>query len=313
MLKYFLFCLATLVLQAEVQDHFKKIDPSSKGPCHSMKNIDFIYVINLDQRPEKFEHCKKELEPYGIHPFRFSAVNGWELSLATINDVGVRLTPGMDCNIKATSYLPENGGAATEYIEPHFLQNFGQTYFCHAMSRGAIGIVLSHLSILQDAVDSGYETIWVMEDDIKIIQNPHKLSRYIEKLDQLVGKDNWDILFTDPDTKDQQGNYVGCFSFSPRPNFKPEDPLIFRFRTNISKSFRRISARYGAYSMIVRRSGMMKILDFIKTYHIFLPYDMDNYLHPGIKIYTVREDVVSTLPKAISDNGAPYYLDKEKK
>lgn len=31
--------------------------------------------------------------------------------------------------------------------------------------------MLSHLSVLKDALDSGYETIWVMEDDIHIIQD----------------------------------------------------------------------------------------------------------------------------------------------
>ena len=32
-----------------------------------------------------------------------------------------------------------------------------KTYFTLGMSRGAIGIILSHLSILQDAYDSGYK------------------------------------------------------------------------------------------------------------------------------------------------------------
>lgn len=69
--------------------------------------------------------------------------------------------------------------------------------------------------------------------------------------------------------------------------------------------FRKIESRYGAYSMIVRRSGMKKILDFFKTYQLFLPYDIDFSLPRGITFYTVRRDVVSTQSKAISDNGSP--------
>ena len=76
-----------------------------------------------------------------------------------------------------------------------------RTYFGPSNARGTIGIVLSHLSVLQDALDSGYDTIWVMEDDIQIIRNPRKLSKLIAKLDALVGKNGWDVLYTDQDSK----------------------------------------------------------------------------------------------------------------
>ena len=99
-------------------------------------------------------------------------------------------------------------------------------------------------------------------------------------------------------------------SLAKRPNFTPPDPNIFQLRHEISPEFRRVGARYGAYSMIVRRSGMKKILDFIKEHKIYLPFDMDFTLPPGILFYTVCDDVVSTLPKALSDNGAEGYLNR---
>src|ERR1700744_788748 len=109
----------------------------------------------------------------------------------------------MTQGIKGTPYLlGENG--EPQHEEP--MQVYGRTYFCHCLSRGAIGIVMSHLSILQDAYDSGYETIWVMEDDIEFIRNPLVISDLIDKLDTIVGKSGWDILFTDRDTKSQQGD-----------------------------------------------------------------------------------------------------------
>ncbi len=91
------------------------------------------------------------------------------------------------------------------------IQNYGQTYFCHCLSRGAIGIVLSHLSILQHAYDAGFETIWVMEDDIQVMRDPRVLSERIDQLDALVGKTNWDILFTDRDIRDIYGYHKPCF------------------------------------------------------------------------------------------------------
>jgi len=271
-----------------------------------MRNIDFIYTINLDQRPEKFKNCTDQLSPYDIHPFRFSAVNGWELTLEMVNDVGVKYAPGMAKQLWGTCYLP--GGN----WEPHheILQVEGRNYFCHCMARGPIGIVLSHLSVLKDAYDSGYNTIWVMEDDIQVMRDPHLISSLIRKLDKAVGKKGWDILFTDRDTKNQKGEYVPCLGYAKRPNYTPKNPGRFAVRKQVGTDFMQVGARYGAYSMIVRRSGMKKILDFINRYHIFLPYDMDFYMPEDIRLFAVIDDVVSTQPQAISDNGAPNYEKK---
>ena len=270
-----------------------------------MRNIDFIYVINLDQRPEKFARCLAQLNCYGIDPYRFSAVNGWELSLDAINDVGVSLQPWMSLEKWGTYY--------EETFEPKHeaVQVYGRNYFCHCMSRGAIGISLSHLSILQDALDSGYETIWVMEDDIDAAKDPHMLSSLIDELDQLVGSQGWDVLFTDPDTKNTRGEYVPSYGFAWRPNYYPSNPSQFAQRYDVSENLKKVGSRFGAYSMILRRSGIEKILGFLKQYHIFLPYDIDFVFPSGIQLYSARFDIVSTQPTAPSDNGAPNYENKK--
>lgn len=282
------------------QDFFKV--PTEKSGPYQIRNIDFIYMINLDERPEKFIHSFDELAPYGITPYRFSAVNGWKLSLEDLNEVGVKYEPWMRQGLMGTCYLPENNGEPLHEIM-HVLD---RNYFCHCMSRGAVGIALSHLSILKDAYDSGYETIWVMEDDIEVIKNPHLLSDLIDKLDGIVGKDGWDFLFTDFDTKGQNGAYVPCAGAAQRPNFTPFNPSRFSERVDIDPDFRKVGARYGAYSVVIRRSGMKKMLDFLK-WGIFLPYDMEYTLPEDIRMYTVRDDVVSTQPQALSDNAAPNY------
>jgi GR25 family glycosyltransferase involved in LPS biosynthesis len=291
-------------VHAGLEDYFKK--PTEKSCSHSLPNIDFIYVLNLDQRPEKFALCLEQLAPYQIIPYRFSAVNGWELTLETINDVGIKYDFWMTSGKWGTCYPVDGEGLAVHEI----VQVPEKNYFAHCMSRGAIGIVLSHLSILQDAYDSNYETIWVMEDDIEVIRDPAILPGLIDELDRLVGKEGWDILFTDPDTKSQQGNYVPCTAYAWRPNFSPANPDRFVQKTNISESLRKVGARYGAYSMIVRRSGMKKLLQFFKNYKIFLPFDMDYTVLNDIRLFTTTYDVVSTLPQALSDNGEPNYKHK---
>jgi hypothetical protein len=81
----------------------------------------------------------------------------------------------------------------------------------------------------------------------------------------------------------------------------------FTIKKEISPDFRRISARFGAHTMIIRRSGIKKLLEFALEHKIFLPYDMDNYLHPDIKRYSLTYDVVGNLVGSLSDNGAANY------
>jgi GR25 family glycosyltransferase involved in LPS biosynthesis len=300
------FFVWQIFIFADIESHFKPA--KNKGHEHRIRNIDFIYMINLDQRPEKWQASLDQLNQYGIHPYRFSAVNGWELSLETINDVGLKFDPFMTGGFMGTSYL--EGGDFTPSHE--IIEKLGQSYFCHCMARGTIGIVLSHLSVLQDAYDSGYETIWVMEDDIEVLKNPHVISDLITRLDQLVGKDNWDILFTDRDIRDNHGQHKPTIWAARRPDFSDYYKVNdFTENKAIGSEFRKIGARYGATSMIIRKCGMKKLLRFFKAHSIFLPYDLDFIYPRNIKLYTVMDDIVSNLPMALSDNGGAYYLNKQ--
>ncbi len=297
------FC-AFLDLYADFQDHLKPI--LNKGNNHSIRNVDFIYLINLDVRPEKLARSLNQLSPYGIHPYRFSAVNGWLLTLETINDLGVVYEPWMRYDLQATYFYEDNG---PKPYHDELCSVPGRAYFCHKTALGTIGIMLSHLSILQDAYDSGYETIWVMEDDIQVLRDPRIISDLIEELDRLAGR-GWDMLFMDRDAKDDNGSYVRCASYAPRPNFRPKNEGRFKIRRKLGDNFIQVGARYSPTSVIIRRSGMRKILDFHKRYRLFLPFDMDMTLPEHMNLVSVAEDIISNWPGAESDNGQPYYLEK---
>ncbi len=301
---FLLICVVCVgSLSARFEDHLKKI--SDKGDFHKMRNINFIYMINLDERPEKFESCMRQLRPYGIYPYRFSAINGWKLPLEVINDLGVKFVPGMKSGLMATCYLRENNGDPTHEI----MSVPGRTYFSHEIRKGSIGCALSHLSILQDALDAGYETIWIMEDDIAVLQNPYLVSDRIDELDAALGKEGWDLFFTDQDTiSNETGGYVGCWSAAQRPNFSPYNPARFAVRSDIGTNFRKVGARYGTYSWIVRRSGIKKILSFVKKYSLFLPIDLEMILPNDIRLVTVTKDIVSTQRNASTDNRVPGFL-----
>lgn len=293
---FFLLLFPFLTFGGGLEDHLKKVGEKPKH--HQIKNIDFIYMINLDQRPEKWELSNRQLNPYGIFPYRFSAVNGWELSLEAINEIGLKFDSSMRGGDFGTSFLPENNFEASH----DFIEKIGQVYFYHRTSLGAIGITLSHLSVLYDALQSNYETIWVMEDDIEVLSDPRQIPELIEKLDLLVGKGNWDVLFTDRNVPIEGGRELSFPIEAKKPNFQPEKMDQYYIKEQISEDFIKIGARLGAYSMILRKSGIEKIYNFISSHAIFYPYDRDYYLPPGIKLYTVVENVVSHLVHGLSDN-----------
>jgi len=297
----FIFCGFSLLF-ADLEDHLKPV--VNKSEISQMRNIDFIYLINLDERPEKLRTVLEVLTPFNIAPHRFPAVNGWKLSLEAVNDLGVHYESWMTTDRMATFY--PLGGDKKPQHEP--LTILGRTYFGHCLALGSIGCVLSHVSVLQDALDAGYETIWVIEDDIEIFQNPHLLSDLVEELDAAVGKDGWDVLFTDRDTKNTEGRYVPCSSYAWRPNYTPKGIQRFAEKKEVSASILQIGARYGSYSMILRRSGMKKIVDFLNCYSVFLPYDMEYTQPANIRLFCTKEDIVSTQPRAPSDNGNPNYM-----
>ncbi len=291
--------------EAGVLNHLKKIENDAE--CQTIRNIDFIYLINLDERPEKYQMCIDQLRPYGIDPYRFSAVYGWNLTLEQINDIGVKYRPGMDSGFMATSYLLDGN-----FKPQHELIAIpGRTYFTHCMARGTIGIVLSHLSVLMNAYNSGYETIWVMEDDIEVISDPSVISDLIDELDQAVGKNKWDILFTDKDIRSAKGEHIPAYGYARRPNYKVKNLKRVENREKVSRNLRRIGARFGATSMIIRRSGIKKLLKFYKKYNVFHPYDMDFHAPEYIRLYTVLKDIVSNKTDAISDNGLHNFKGKD--
>jgi len=307
-MKYFVFISLALIgsLFSNIENHYKKIVDKPRD-C-KIKNIDYIYLINLDERDEKYQLSVDQLNKYGIKAYRFSAVDGWKLSIEAINEVGTKYKRGMVGGYMATSYHPNQNFQPSHEI----IKNFGQTYYCHCTARGTIGCALSHLSVLKDAYDSGYNTIWVMEDDIEIKQNPLILSKLIEELDKRTDK-NWDILYTDRDIRDKNGIYIPCSSAATCLGFNPNCPNPYALKIDKGPNLRQVGARFSTTSMIIRRRGMEKILGFYKQHGMFLPIDMTLSLPKGIRLYTVRQDVVTNIAGAISDNGVPRHLSKSKK
>ncbi|MBS0627696.1 MAG: hypothetical protein JSS09_05750, partial [Verrucomicrobia bacterium] len=106
---------------------------ATKSSFHSFSPIDCVYMINLDERPEKFSLSCAQLEPYDIHPYRFSAINGWKLSSENINNLGIRLEniPCSNTYIGTVFKKVED----KEYRMHELINKLDTTYFCPGMTR----------------------------------------------------------------------------------------------------------------------------------------------------------------------------------
>jgi GR25 family glycosyltransferase involved in LPS biosynthesis len=289
---YIFFLLVSPCL-AEIKPHLRRMEAKSVHSC--LRNIDFIYLINLDQRREKLFTSLGMLGLYGIIPERFPAIYGWNLSAQAFSEIGVRYTAAMRPGKGTALYFPPewNGTAQQIFLSP---ECYGKTVFSGWTTPGAIGCTLSHLSILYDAYyASKYETIWVLEDDIVILQDPHKLSDIIEELDACTGKEGWDILYTDYDclVVDETQNLTEQLPMKWRPDMPDFDLHQLLECTPVGAHFFKIGSRNRTHSLIIRRSGMKKILDFYFKHQIFLPYDHELGFIPGLRQYVVRDNIVS--------------------
>ncbi|MBS0586167.1 MAG: glycosyltransferase family 25 protein [Verrucomicrobia bacterium] len=283
----------------EFIDHLRKLD--DKTPVETIRNVDYMYVINLDHRPEKYEMTMRELAPYGIKPYRFSAVNAWKLPFDVVDDVCLKFEKGMRPGGMGTVYRHVNG---KEYHSHEIVEVEGTPYICHCTARGALGCVLSHLTVMYDALCSGYNTVWICEDDIEVVQDPNILSRYIEDLDRIVGRENWDVFYTFRDYRGPGGKYYTAYGGAYHPGVDTRDQNKYNINRPISTYLRQSGSRFGTQSMIWTRNGIKKVLEHYKKYRIFLPYDLELTIIPGIKMYSVQEDVVTNILDALSDLGS---------
>ncbi|MBS0626305.1 MAG: glycosyltransferase family 25 protein [Verrucomicrobia bacterium] len=282
--------------------HYLRV--TDKIEKHQIKNIDFIYMINLDRRPDKLQRSLAELSPYGIEPHRVSGIYGWDISQAMFNDIGMKILPHM------RFYRPVNFKVCGVYESRDFItaSSVGKTCVHHFTTGGQLGCILSHISVLADAYEAGYETIWVLEDDFTVVDSPYLLSDYIDELDK-VAKD-WGILYTDDDhhvTPDTVHDILNGGK-DPYPGGDLIRPGISMHQYNfepkiINEHFLKIGGRCHCHSMVIRRSAMKKILDFLTPNGIFRASDMEYSFIPGIDKYNLRRDLVHGRDRTISDTG----------
>jgi GR25 family glycosyltransferase involved in LPS biosynthesis len=288
------FCLAA---HAFIEDYYKKIE--TEELCSGINHVDQIYLINLDQRPEKWNRCLRQLLPFNIYPQRVSGIYGWALSSDVLNNLGMQFQFGMWTGKECVHYFPEGAIEAKKCRLDGSC--YGKTYFSQWTTKGAIGCALSHLSVLQHAYDSWHQTIWILEDDISVVQDPHQMSDYIEKLDAIVGNDGWDMLFTDNLTLNGIDSNQDLLIQLPMM-WRPDIPFFnlqnMLEKTEVGDDFIKIGSRMRFHSVIYRRPGIEKILKYYKDRRIFMPIDHEFFFVPTIRAYVIKKPIVCVLEES---------------
>ena len=295
----------------------------STPSCFSLEGVDDMFIINLDKRPSKYASCLNQCAQYGITPKRFSAIDGQALSKEFIESLGVVLDPDMKKGPITLNPLSREKKKAN-------FADVGKPGFFYRLSAGGVGCYLSHITLAKHLLESCHQALWILEDDFLFLDDPRRISQEIDRLNSLVGKENWDILFTDDE---HYFSSEGDFDF-----YRPDGMAILKefffenseyllnlkkmegFSSDVCKlekahflkwgnvnkkgficskypdlfsEFRRISGRFMIHSMVLKRSGAEKILEFFSKRGMFLPYDDELAFIPGLKMYNLKNPITS--------------------
>lgn len=236
-----------------------------------VENIDCIYVINLDERPEKWERVKPSFDKKGIKVNRVSGINGWQLSAKAIK----------------------------ELMGPYHKK----------LPPGHIGCILSHVSILKDAYDRGFNLIWIMEDDAEFLDDVNLIPPLITSLSQIDPQ--WDVFYTDKDFRNNKGGYTKALAIDPRPEQEVYPLDYYLEKTLITKDIMKINQRYGMHSILISRNGIKKILDYFTHVYLWTSVDIDIHYVPDIRQYSCTRDIVSNFRVTPSDTSMNSFLNSE--
>jgi len=223
--------------------------------------IDKIYVINLDRRFEKWERVNKMLLDYGIVTSRFSGIEGQLLQEKDLKNL--------------TGNFPKR------------------------MRLGQLGCFLSHLSVIQDAYNNNLNIIWIMEDDIDIVKDPNLVPFLIKELIQI--DDDWDVFYTDIDSKNGQGDRVVSLSSDFRPDTVYLPLEYYTNRYEVSHNIQHIGQRFGNYSYVVSRKGIPLCSGSLKISGSSVPARIT----PSMSFFAFIRSTMASKPARVSGKNFP--------
>ncbi|XP_076649518.1 glycosyltransferase 25 family member [Halictus rubicundus] len=143
----------------------KDLERYVQYPVEDTLGVDQIYMINLLRRPERRTRMHRLFKELGIRVQTVDAFDGRSLNQSILNDVGVEIMP--------------------EYSDP---------YHNRPMTMGEVGCFLSHYMIWSEVIESDFETVIILEDDIYFEPFFREMVKSIlTELDNL--RPMWDLIY----------------------------------------------------------------------------------------------------------------------
>jgi len=197
------------------------------------KAVDKVVVLTTEKRRERWQ--------YMYHQFKQIGIYNYDKKLGGYPDVD-KLPKSAYSKIRENSRMEDK-----DYI------------------RGVIGCKISHRDIIQDAVTKDYESVLILEDDVKFLDGfEETFKNAMEQVKDL----EWDML------------YLGG---------RHQKPVTYE-----SENIVKMSCTYGAYAYIVHKRAYPKILNYI--FHEDNGTELDTFyahgLHANANCYCIYPHIV---------------------
>ncbi|CAK9802533.1 Glycosyltransferase 25 family member [Anthophora plagiata] len=143
----------------------KHLEQFVQYPAEDTLEVDNIYMINLLRRPERRDRMHKLFKELGLRVKTVDAVDGGALNQSFLESFGIEMMP--------------------EYTDP---------YHDRPMTMGEVGCFLSHYIIWNEVIKNGFESVIILEDDVRFEPYFRQKVKYILKeLNDLQFK--WDLVY----------------------------------------------------------------------------------------------------------------------
>lgn len=189
---------------------------------------DKIYIINLEARKDRYYHMLKELERVNLNNFEFFAA-----IKPTYEDV--------------INWHPEY----CQYMSRRLGKSFNKYQI------GALGCLSSHIAIMQQALEKGYDRILILEDDTKFKQPLTELFGHMNEINN-----EFDIL------------YLTINNMRQTPK--------------ASEHFYRVKKGLTTSAYIITRKMMLKVIELLPGYGKEIDVFYAEKIQPKYKCYVYK-------------------------
>jgi hypothetical protein len=290
------------------------LDTLPKNPISKKSSpilgIEAVYCINAGLDPFADMQSLDELKKFQIQPIVLSPIKNHHISQTSLHEIGLKFSSDMQKS-RWASYCTSWDPWQKDFV---FLTptHSALSIFSVYISQETILKSLNFLNVIKNAHEMNYAMIWIVDGAIQIVSDPNQIPVKIDSLNKLIGKDQWDILYTDNDTHDYS-LYQGFNDFESdlkgldlswfwRPDHLPDFKKLSS-RTVVSQDFIKIGSRMRTHSLIINKTGLEKIMTYYASHGCFNPLDHEIAMIPNIQLYALRNNLVTLHPSSLKKSG----------